>query len=272
MLDYRQMQAVAAPIRFGSLTVRMASDPPGVIDSPARSFPAILIHVGQSVQIACRRGGQNHRGLAVHGDIDVIPAGTPSRWELMQKDKALVIGVRSDMLRGVEIVNRFQTRDVQIEHIGWAVRAAMEADQPASRLYTDSLATALAVRLVERHSSIAQVREERVTLSGRKLRLVLSYIEDDLARDLSLDELAAIAGIGVSQFKKAFRESMGLPVHRYVIQRRVERATTLLLENKLTIGQIAIDTGFAHQSHLARHIRRALRVSPRELRESGYRK
>ena len=134
------------------------------------------------------------------------------------------------------------------------------------RLYTDSLATALAARLVERHSSVTRFPEARIGLAGRKLRVVLGYIEDNLTRDLSLRELAALAGLGMSQFKKAFRESRGVPVHQYVIQRRVDRATALLRDGRLPIAQIAAETGFAHQSHLARHLRRATGVSPRELR------
>jgi AraC family transcriptional regulator len=213
----------------------------------------------------------------VHGDIDIVPPHVPSRWEVKQKDTALIIGVDGALLRSVAeergldfrriaILNRFQTRDPQIEHIGWALKAEMET-RATGRLYTDSLATALAVRLVERHSSVSRLKEDKCSLSGRKLRLVLAYIEDNLTRDLSLRKLASLAEIGVSQFKKAFRESRGVPVHQYVIQRKVDRAATLLRNSRLPIGQIAAEAGFAHQSHLARHLRRVTGVSPNQLRQ-----
>ncbi len=54
------------------------------------------------------------------------------------------------------------------------------------RLYTDSLATELALHLLERHSSASNLKHDKASLSGRKLRLVLGYIEDNLAQDLSL--------------------------------------------------------------------------------------
>jgi AraC family transcriptional regulator len=265
-----------------SLTVRLVTDPPGVIDAPARPFPFLVIHVGPSVMIGCRRGAQNHRGLAVHGDLDIVPAGTPSRWEIMRDDTALVIGVQSAILSSVaeengvlpsraEILNRFQTRDPQIEHIGWALKAAMEARRPPSRLYTDSLSTALAVRLLERHSSLARPADEKISMPGRRLRQVLGHIDDNLSHDLSLAELALVARLGTSQFKKAFRESVGVPVHRYVIERRVDRARTLLARESLSVAQIALETGFAHQSHLARHMRRVYGVSPQQLRRDSYR-
>jgi AraC family transcriptional regulator len=56
-------------------------------------------------------------------------------------------------------------------------------------------------------------------------------------------------------------------VHQYVIQRRVDRAATLLRNSRLPIGQIATEVGFAHQSHLARHLRRVTGVSPNQLRQ-----
>lgn len=263
--------------RTDALTVRIATDPPGVIEAPGSRAAGIVIHLGPSVEIVCRRGGQSHRGLAVHGDVDIVPPHIASRWEVKQKDTALILGVDGALLRSVaeerdldfqrvEILNRFQTRDLQIEHIGWALKAEIET-RATGRLYIDSLATALAVRLVERHSSVSHLKHDNVSLSGRKLRLVLAYIEDNLTRDLSLRTLASLADIGISQFKKAFRKSRGLPVHQYVIQRRVDRAAALLRDSRLPIGRIATEAGFAHQSHLARHLRRVTGVSPNQFRQ-----
>jgi AraC family transcriptional regulator len=96
------------------------------------------------------------------------------------------------------------------------------------------------------------------------LKQVIAYIEDNLSHNLSLKEIAAIAGVSVSHIKTTFRESVGLPVHQYVIQRRVDRAQMMLREGKLPISRIAAETGFAHQSHLSYHVRRILGVSPSE--------
>jgi hypothetical protein len=60
----------------------MASDPPGVMEAPARSDPRVVIHVGLPVEIACYREGGSHGGTTVHGDVDVVPPGVASRWEL----------------------------------------------------------------------------------------------------------------------------------------------------------------------------------------------
>jgi AraC family transcriptional regulator len=57
-----------------------------------------------------------------------------------------------------------------------------------------------------------------------------------------------------------------VPVHQYVVQRRVERAKTLMLQDELSMAEIAQTVGFAHQSHMARHMRRVLGVPPRAMK------
>jgi AraC family transcriptional regulator len=68
--------------------------------------------------------------------------------------------------------------------------------------------------------------------------------------------------VSASHFKTLFKRSTGLPVHEYVIQRRVERAKALLLRGELPASQVALEAGFAHQSHMARSMRRVLGVTP----------
>ncbi len=78
--------------------------------------------------------------------------------------------------------------------------------------------------------------------------------------------MAAVAGVSASHLNKLFRISMGVPLHQYLIQRRVERAKTLLMQDGLSMAEIALAAGFAHQSHMARHVRRVLGVPPRAMK------
>jgi AraC family transcriptional regulator len=105
-------------------------------------------------------------------------------------------------------------------------------------------------------------------MPGRKLKAVLGYIEDNLGRDLGLGEIAGVASLSVSHFKTLFRKSLGMPPHQYLIRRRVERAAMQLRRGRMPIGQIALENGFCHQSHLALHTRRVLGLTPQELRDA----
>lgn len=262
----------------GRLSVFLMSDLPGEVDSPASRRATVSIHMGASVEIGCRRGGRYHRGLSVHGDIDVIPPGMTSRWELKEKDTALILAIPSGVLAAaaeelgadpakLEIANRFQIRDTRMEQIGWALKAEVESDRRGGDLYFEGLAIALASSLLERHSSVSRAgKQYSYGMSGRRLRRVLSYIEDNLAQSLSLKEIAGVAGLSVSHCKTAFSKSVGTPIHQYVIQRRIERARRLLADDRLSISQVAAETGFTHKSHLAYHTRRTFGVSPTGLR------
>jgi len=257
----------------------LRTDSAGFVESPAFQNTIISIQVGRSVQISCRRGGYSHRGLAVRGDIDVIPSGVPGIWEIGGKETSFCLGIPAKILNAVaedlqldpskiEIRNRFQIRDWQIENIGLVLKAEMECGYPSGQLFIDGLALAIAARLVHHHSSVSpNPKEHSGHLPGLKLKQVLSYIEENLDQNISLQDLAAVTGFSASHFKTLFRKSVGLPVHQYLIRRRVEIAKNLLADETLSISQIAFQTGFAHQSHLAYHMRRLLGVSPKSARE-----
>ncbi|HEY6376765.1 MAG TPA: AraC family transcriptional regulator, partial [Edaphobacter sp.] len=166
----------------------------------------------------------------------------------------------------VEIRNRFQVRDVQLENIAWAIKSEMELGSPSGRLYMDSLAISVGSRLISAHSSVAAPTQRRGGLDGRTLKQTLEYIEEHLAEDLSLARIAAVAGLSASHFRTLFRHSVGTAVHQYVIQRRVERAKSLLMQGGPSIAEIALATGFTHQSHLSRHLQRASGLSPKQMR------
>lgn len=162
----------------------------------------------------------------MQGAIDIIPAGTPSFWEISEKDAALIFGVTPELLqtvaaqldcepRRVEIKNRFQMRDAQLENIAWALKAEMESGYPSGRLYRDSLAVAVAARLITCHSSVALAPPKlNGAFAGRRLKQVLAFIKDNLSRNISLGEIAASAGLSVSHFKVVFRETLRRLVHR----------------------------------------------------------
>jgi AraC family transcriptional regulator len=254
-------------------------DPRGVLNMPALDDVLIAVHLGPAAKLGCRRDGQRFHGTAVHGDIDIIPAHTAMRWEMYyQNDRTLILSLSEKLLRKVteestsngarlRMLNRFQIRDLELEKLSWAMKREMEMSSPSGRLYLDGLTLAIASRLVTRHSSrTKEVEQRRGGLTGNRLKRVLSFIEEQLAEDLSLEKIAAVAGVSPSHLNALFRHSMGMAVHQYVIQRRVEFAKTLLLREEMSIGEIALEAGFAHQSHLARHMRRALGLAPRQLK------
>jgi len=150
-------------------------------------------------------------------------------------------------------------RDARIAGLAWALEAEQRAELPAGPLFVDSVATALAVHLLGLYGQVEGSPDDR------RLRRVLDYVEAHLDRRLTLGALAEIAGISAAHLRVWFKARTGQPVHRYVVRRRVERARVLLQQGALAASEIALRAGFAHQTHMARWLRRELGVTPREL-------
>ena len=134
-------------------------------------------------------------------------------------------------------------------------------DGPATRLERDERLGEWLRALVERSSALRPRRAPMSPRDERALRLARDYLGDLPVRAIGLDELAAAAGIGKFRLVRLFRERTGLPPHAFQLAQRV-RAARRLLEAGTPIAEVARATGFSDQSHLHRHFRRSLGVTP----------
>ncbi len=75
-------------------------------------------------------------------------------------------------------------------------------------------------------------------------------------------EAAQQCGLSVSHFARAFKETTGLPPHRWLIRRRVEVAEALLRNSRMSLTEVALTCGFADQSHFTRVFSRVVGISP----------
>jgi AraC-like DNA-binding protein len=110
--------------------------------------------------------------------------------------------------------------------------------------------------------------QARGGLPPRAMRRVREYIESHLEENIALEPLADIAGFSMFHFARAFKQSEGVTPHGYLVERRVERAQKLLIGTNLPLSEIALASGFSDQSHLARHFRQRVGVSPSMFRWS----
>jgi AraC-like DNA-binding protein len=137
-------------------------------------------------------------------------------------------------------------------------------EEPAPRLARDELLAGWLRAVVDR----AGTRHPGPPLGARDdraLRLADDYLAAHVERNVGLDELAAVAGIGKFRLVRLFRERVGRPPHAVALAHRI-RAARRLLEAGEPIAGIAAATGFADQSHLHRQFRRSLGLSPGEYR------
>lgn len=111
----------------------------------------------------------------------------------------------------------------------------------------------------------AQTGDGPVPLAPAIARVV-GHIEGNLGSDLSIDRLAQVAGISRAHFVRRFTATLGHAPSDFVQARRMERIERLLLATEMTVGQIALLTGFADGNYLAKAFRRVRGLSPLEFR------
>ncbi|AJC22374.1 AraC family transcriptional regulator [Pandoraea pulmonicola] len=240
---------------------------------PAIAHHRVAVHVGRPVRTTCRCDGKRTSRIQSHGDADVVPAGFDGEWTDDASCTIFSIWFAADFAQvtcerlgstgtAAQIRPRAQWRDGRFQQLAWALLAELEAAETSDPLYAESLGTAMLVRLAG-----VDARQERTRrmLSARAAARVIDYIEAHLDERLSLNDLAALVDLSATHFKVLFRETMGTPVHQYVVTRRLERAKTLLQQGHLSVSQVALEAGFAHQSHLAAWMKRRLGVTPRDI-------
>lgn len=211
-----------------------------------------------------------HRRLAP-GLIDVIPAGVGIELEDEGAHAVLILPVPAAVaeaasesvgLRPQDLSPLVDLRDPAIAAFAWVLHRLPVDDH----LHRECASLEFARRLAWKRLPPAKLAPERGrALSGRTAQRLLAFIEGNIDRQLGLRELAAETGLAATSFKAAFRATFGVPVHRFVVWRRAERARLLLLEGRLPAAQVALDAGFAHQSHMARWLQRLFGALPSEI-------
>ncbi|TCV95927.1 AraC-like DNA-binding protein [Luteibacter rhizovicinus] len=123
---------------------------------------------------------------------------------------------------------------------------------------------ALALReLLAGHASVTQdAGALRGGLAAWQERRAIAYMEARLDESFSVADVAAECSLSVNHFSRAFRCSVGMPPHRWVLQRRIARARELLTGTALPLADVALACGFAEQSHFTRVFARSVGLPP----------
>ena len=133
-------------------------------------------------------------------------------------------------------------------------------EHPEAKLARETLLITALVELASRHGGAAPHSNVRVR-GPHIIAPVLDYLTEHFAEDISLAELAALAGVDRFHLLRAFRRCLGLPPHLYQTQLRLRHAKRLMLTGEPP-SMAAVAAGFADQSHLIRKFKAAYGVTP----------
>ena len=223
------------------------------------------VHVEPVVSLVLAGDGEEEVGTRTRAvgaqDLLFTPAyaphgyrfGSPGRWFNMQFSHAWLARVADG---GPPLP---ETAQIVHSHTAaaWAARVRTEVRQPDA---VSSLAIDGAMILMV--ADLARVRVDGARPRPRWLRVVEDAIEASVASPPSVDALAVLVGVHPTHLLRTFRRHHGATISNYVRQRRIQRARTEVASAKRPLAMIALDAGFADQSHFTRVFRQAFGETP----------
>jgi len=267
----------SSSVRWAGVAVEDYSVPACIIPrhEHLENFLHVVLHGSVKYEVLTR--GKVLDFSASPGTTFILPQGTIDELRWKGATHRIAAAIHPNLLvnaldetaheRSIELTENWNLMDPNIMAVLLAMTADLDSGSPAGRLYGESLANALAVYLLNRYA----VRRYtpvvyRGGLPGYRLRRVLDYIRDNLTDDLSLSELAAVAGMSPHYFAELFRRSTGHAPHRYVLLQRIECAKQGLADNRCSVLEVGLDAGFQNSSHFARVFRKFVGTSPSQFR------
>jgi AraC family transcriptional regulator len=160
-------------------------------------------------------------------------------------------------------------RDEVINQIGLSLISAMTDETAAGRLFVETASATLAARLLQAYCDSESSKSYEPTahrLDQTRLRRVLDYISMNIDKEITLAQLAAVAGLSVFHFARTFTRAMGVSPHRYVSRMRLENAMADIAAGKLSLAEIAFNAGFSSQASFTRAFYRVTGMTPGEYR------
>jgi AraC-like DNA-binding protein len=230
------------------------------------------------VAIAPRVDGAPGMLLAVDGHQRIVGANHFARTSLLLDDRGLQAGVSLWTIfePDPDLFRRRDTADfgARLVIAGSNDSRSALVTPPVPTLAGSRNATSVALHTRPRLDMIGSLAklgpapQAHGGLSAGAMRRVREHIESHLGDSMDLATLAAVAGLSIHHFARGFKQSTGVTPHHYLTQKRVERAQEMLAHTALSLSEIAYAVGFSDQSHLARHFRQMLGITPGRFRWS----
>jgi AraC family transcriptional regulator len=213
------------------------------------------------------------------GSMSICEFNQPRRMEMRNPANVALVLLQNEILEHalrestrparVEVQERHGLQDQTMRRLMEILLNEKRQGFPSGALFLDSIAAALASHLIHHYSAGVPLTARSVGgIAPSTLRRCIALMEARLEGDLGLGELASEAGLSTSHFIRSFRESTGKTPYQFLLDRRVQRAQTLMRDPHVSLAEVARSTGFANQHHLARVFRRITGTTPSTYRRS----
>jgi len=249
---------------------------------PEHEHSSLCLHLQTSGPIRAEWWSDGKHVEANHGpgSMMLTAPGTRDRAHWHQPSERIVLSLdESYLLRAVEELgknrhlrfeNQWVFEDRQLALILSEFRREMESKWEMGFLYSEHLGMSLVIALIRKYSQDMDIPPvARGGISRVRLQRVLDYIEANSHLEIGLDDLAGVANMSRFHFVRLFRGATGVTPYRYLIDRRLQVAKTLLRLDTRNVSEIALEAGFQNTRSFARVFRRFVGVSPSEYKRQS---
>lgn len=253
--------------------------------TPAMPDISLILFAGGALHLESRHVNGPWEARCIHqGDLNLrsgVDMNYEVRWQALSSVPTHTLHVRLStglLARTAEEVGNYDPSRLSVkEHfgfqdplllqIGFALWRELEQGSPAGKLYAQTAAQMLAIHFLRHYTSGGRVfKGPSQELTHQQMRRVMDFVQAHLDQNISLEVLAQQAGFSSYHFARLFRQTTGESPHQFVLRQRIERAQRLLKERDIPLARVAIESGFANQSHFTQAFKRHLGLTPRAYR------
>lgn len=271
-----------AKLELGQGAVAHTQTGPDAIRMRADAYLVLVLLTSQATRHLALGSDRKMVGAAPAGSFELIPAGAElsARWEAPKSSVlAALTEERLQALAGAEFGSdgfelhppRVGVVDTRALAIGRAIRDELACGECAVVECIDAWLTILGAHVLRQYSSLGGRLDAGVRrgLAPGVWRRVDAFIHAHLADQVTVSQLADVAGLSPSHFARSFRITTGQAPHQYLLATRMEAARQRIVGSREPLEQVARHTGFSSNSHLSAVMRRFWGVSPTALRRRG---
>ncbi|MGF6781574.1 helix-turn-helix domain-containing protein [Paraburkholderia sp. GAS334] len=265
-------QRLRFDVSAGGIHLQQYECVPGTWSHDALAFCRIALQETGSPRIERVIDDSKERQIRRAGTISISPSNTYQRWTWDCEMRVILLFISQAVLDEVAFESGMGTKSFEhltplvvddnlIKHTALGLLTECVVSSKASSLLIGTAGRHVAAHILTRYAQIE--REDKFKgLAEWRLKRSLDFIEQNMGRDIGLEELARNSDMTPHYFCRAFRKSVGMPPYRYLVSRRIERSKELLTSTSMDVIEIALELGFSSHAHFSNTFRSLVGCAP----------
>ena len=274
--------ALTRPSAADLLTLEYFEAPPGEMATEVFNQHHILLNLQEYPhEVENWRDGEHKRFVFEKDQIVVTPAGIRSGWRWHKTSKVIVITLDPEkferfaqseagiILTGSQLQNLPLFTDPDLCSAGVMLLEALTSQSVGAHLLFESLARVFLIKLIQKYGDLpAEDFAFSSSFTSKHYHQVLQYIQENYQQNITAEELAEVAAMSVAHFSRLFKKVTAQSPIAFVMAYRIEQAKKKLSNRDMPLIDVALECGFADQSHFNRVFKKHEGVTPKGYRNS----